>query len=110
MEEHLDRQKTWVNPKDKKLYSRELYYKPYYYLCKRYNNKFASYDYYVIMLDNKQDGKDIKKTYVDSYGRIKIDLFTIWNKTSLVYIEDKTNINIEVKEIQPDGVVYLLDI
>ena len=43
IDEKVDKQKTWVYPNKKCLFSRELKYYKYYYLAKRYDNNNTLY-------------------------------------------------------------------
>ena len=62
------------------------------------------------MLDDYPVDRKVSKSYVDSFGRLKINISAIWNETSLRYIKTKSNINIEHIEHTDDGDIYYLDI
>lgn len=106
--ENINRQKTWINVKNKVLISREIKYRQYYFIGKRYsgNENF----YFVIVLSNPPENKSYKKTVLDDYGRVKISLKSIWNSTSLKNLTDDCNISIEVHQEDDDGTAYYLDI
>lgn len=46
IDEKVDKQKTWVYPNKKCLFSRELKYYKYYYLAKRYDNNNDCTNYF----------------------------------------------------------------
>lgn len=110
VEPYLDRKKTWVCPVHKILYSREIVKRRYTLLSKRFNPKTSDTDFYIIMLDERPIDRKVSISYVDDFGRLKINISSIWNKTSLKHIKTKSNINIEHIEHTDDGDIYYLDI
>ena len=110
VEPTLNKQKTWVCPVHHILYSREIAKRRYALLTKRFNPKTNDTYYYIIMLDDYPVDRKVSKSYVDSFGRLKINISAIWNETSLRYIKTKSNINIEHIEHTDDGDIYYLDI
>lgn len=106
----IDKQKTWVDIDKKLLYSREITYRPYVLLSKRYNKELAEYEYFVIMLDEKPINKISANTNRDDYGRIKIRLMNVFIESSLATLEHSQNINIELVDHADDGDIYKLDI
>ena len=110
VEPTLNKQKTWVCPVHHILYSREIAKRRYALLSKRFNPKTNDTNYYIIMLDYYPVDRKVSKSYVDSFGRLKINISAIWNETSLRYIKTKSNINIEHTEHTDDGDIYYLDI
>ena len=48
--------------------------------------------------------------FLDDYGRIKISLSNIWNKTYLNELKSNCNIICELVESDKDGDVYLIDV
>lgn len=110
VEQNLDKTKTWVYPTKKILYSREMIFHKYYILAKRFSPVTKTTSYYIIFVDNKQEGKKCILTNVDEFGRIKLRINSIWNNTSLKHIKTNTNINIEHIEHTDDGDIYYLDI
>lgn len=110
IKEKIDKNKTWINIKKKTLLSREIKYRPYYTLLKRYNPKSNTNSYFIALLDGIVFDKKCKHTNKDDYGRIKINLSEIWNESWLSQLESDCNIMIEVEQNENDGDVYLLDI
>lgn len=110
VDEPLNKQKTWVCPKWKILYSREFKYHKYYTLTKKYSNVTRTTDYYIILLDAPVPDKQCYNTIIDDFGRIKIRVNSIWNETALRYIKEIKNINIEHIDSDKDGDIYYVDI
>lgn len=108
--EIIDKKKTWTNVSKKQILSRELKYKKYAYICKRYNNITNIYSYFIILLDEKPYDKTIVRTKRDNYGRIKINIGSIWNETSLSDLSKDINITIKLVDEDDDSIVYQLDI
>lgn len=108
--EKLDKTKTWVDINKKLLISREIKYKPYVSILKRYDFKTNSYSYFIALLNNPPVDKIFKKTIIDDYGRIKINLSNIWKETYLSQLESNCNIICELVENDKDGVIYLIDV
>ena len=106
----INKQGTWVDVHKKQLLSREIVFRPYVTISKRYNKENNDYEYYIIFLDDYPLNRPYAKTKLDSYGRIKIRLNGIWEESSLKYY--KHNINIELKAIEhtDDGDIYLLSL
>lgn len=108
--EKLDKTKTWVEVKRKLLLSREIKYRPYTCLLKRYNSRYNTYSYFIAVLDNPPEDKVYNHTKTDDYGRFKISLSDIWNKTYLSTLKSNCNINIELVENDEDSSIYSIDV
>lgn len=108
--EKIDKTKTWVDIRKKQLLSREIKYRPYTCLLKRYNTKYNTYSYFIAILDNPPADRNCKCTVLDDYGRIKISLSNIWNKTYLNELKSNCNIICELVESDKDGDVYSIDV
>lgn len=108
--EKINKTKTWIDVKKRLLLSREMKYRKWYVLSKRFNTKNNSYDYFIILLDNHPQDKVAFNTRFDDYGRIKILLHEMYNKTDLQYLTKDTNITIKHIEHEEDGDVYQLEI
>ena len=106
----IDKQKTWIDVNHYQLLSREIKYRPYITICKRYNKEENDYEYFVVLLDNIPPERDYSKTKFDEYGRIKINLKSIWKETILQNIEHNCNINISHIEHTDDGDIYKIDL
>lgn len=106
----LNKTKTWINVEKYQLLSREISYRRYVTISKRFNKDCQDYEYFVILLDNSPIDRDYSKTKLDDYGRIKISLKSIWKETMLNYYKQDVNINLELIEHTDDGDIYKLDI
>ena len=91
--EKLNKTKTWVDIHKKLLLSREIKYRPYTCLLKRYNIKNNTYSYFIALLDNPQANKTCKRT-----------------KTYLNELKSNCNIMCELVESDEDGDVYSIDV
>lgn len=106
----VDKTKTWIDVKKHLLLSREIKYRKWYVLSKRFNTKNNCYDYFVILLDNHPQDRVAFNTIHDDYGRIKIKLYNMYNESDLKYLTKDTNISINHIEHENDGDVYQLDL
>lgn len=108
--EKLDKTKTWVDIRKKLLLSREIKYRPYTCLLKRYNIKINTYSYFIAVLDSPPTDRNAKRTLIDNYGRFKLSLSDIWKKTYLNELKSNCNIVCELVESDEDGDVYSIDV
>lgn len=106
----IDKQKTWIDVEKRQLLSRQINYRPYVTISKRYNKSDNTYTYYIIMLDDIPTDRNHNRPKKDNYGRIKISLKSIWNESSLQYYETDKNVDIEQIEQADDGDIYQLNI
>lgn len=106
----INKRGTWVDIYKKLLLSREMKFRRYATISKRYNKETNTFDYFVILLDEQPQDRDYVKTNFDDYGRIKISLKSIWGESNLQYIEHNCNIEIEHVEQAEDGDIYLLSL
>lgn len=108
--ETIDKTKTWIDIKRKTLISRELSDRSYTCLMKRYNAKTNIVSYFIAMLDTPPKNRKYTITKKDDYGRIKINLSSIWRETYLNQLDSNCNIMIEHVETCGDGDIYSLDV
>lgn len=108
IKEKVDKTKTWVDIRKKTILSREIKYRPYVSLLKRYNTKCRVYEYYIALSLNRPLDKTSSKPLKDNYGRVKIRVGQIWTETSLNELDKDNNIDIEFVEQQEDGEIYRL--
>lgn len=107
--EKVDKQRTWINIKDKKLISREIKFRNYNTIIKRYNPQNYNYDYFIALSDNTFNTNVTSKTFVDNYGRIKISLIPIWGDEVIQSYTNDNNVNIIIDDIQEDGEIYKIE-
>ena len=104
----INRNATWIDPKYKRLYSREIKARNFFGFSKTFNADTNSYDLYLILTDtNTNDGSFVK--VIDRYQPLKIPLNRIWNDISL-YITETTNVTLKRVDEDSDCDIYLIDI
>lgn len=106
----VNKKRTWIDVNNKILYSREIEYHKYHSILKRYNPDEQCYNYYIALFDNKSDSDNAVYTNKDNYGRIKINLSSIWNKSNLSQLETDCNIVIDIDTKDVDGIIYKIDV
>ena len=106
--ERIDKQKTWLNVKNKLLLSREIKYRRYYFIGKRYYNNDNFY--FIITFDTPPENRQYHKLTMDDYGRVKIKLSSIWESTSLLDVTTDCNISLTKVEEDDDSSAYYIDI
>lgn len=104
----IDKKRTWIDVRKRALFTREIKFRKYYSLLKRFNIKTNNYDYFVAVYDTPIENKEHKYVKKDDYGRVKILLNSIWLDTDLIYLENNCNIDIKPVDYDDDGEVYLL--
>lgn len=108
--EKINKNKTWIDIHKKQLISRELINRPYNCILKRYDSKTNITSYFIAMLDNPPENRKCKHTITDDYGRIKINLSSIWKETYLPRLGCNCNIMCNLVESDDDGDVYSIDV
>lgn len=108
--EKLDKNKTWIDINRKTILSREIKYRKYTCILKQYNVKTNINSYFIAMLDNPPENIKYKFTIQDDYGRIKINISSIWNETYLCNLESNCNIMCNLVESENDGDIYSIDV
>lgn len=106
----IDKTKTWINVEKHLLISREIKFRKYYTLAKRFNPNTNNYEYFIILLDDKDNSRTYYNTKLDDYGRVKIRLNELYNNSDLKYLEQDCNINIKLIEHEVSANIYQLDI
>lgn len=104
----INRSATWIDPKYKKLYSREIKSRAFYGFAKNFNPNNNEYNYYLILTDNNTDDNTFVRV-IDRFKPLKIPLNRIWLDIS-VNITNATNINVINVEHSDDTDIYLIDI
>lgn len=106
----IDKRHTWIDVRKKQILSREIKFRPYYTITKRYNPQTEETNYFIILLDEEPYKRICYKTKVDDYGRIKLNVAPIWFETILSTLNKDVNIHIELSDTADDADVYKLDI
>lgn len=107
--EKVDKTKTWILSRTRQLLSREIKYRPYICLLKRYDSSSGINNFYLALLDNKDNTKTCKRTFVDNYGRLKINVSSVLAERGINTTKD-FNISIDVVESTNEYDVYYLSI
>lgn len=106
----INRTKTWVDPKYKKLYSREIENYSMFTILKRYNPKEKCTDYFLVVSktgDNEHRWDCVTTT---RSGIVKINLVNYWHLLPFQFNQKEFELIIEKVEEDETGVVYYLDI
>lgn len=106
----INKKATWIDIKKYQLLSREIKYRKYVTISKRFNKETSEYEYFIILLDDCPVNRSYAHTKQDDYGRIKINIISIWNDSSLRYYKNNSNVSIEHIEHTDDGDIYKLDV
>lgn len=107
----LDKHKTWFSPENNSIISREIPYRKYYTILKRYEPLLNNTIYFIATLDSSDDAKTIFTTRRDYYGRIYFKLTSdIIQNLGLCYITNSTNIDVSLVEHNIDGDIYKIDV
>lgn len=97
----IDKNKSWINVASKKLFSREIVYKKFAAIRKRYEPSISDDEYYLILCDNIPPGSYCR-VYVDDYGRIKIPMNSIWEEVIKTATNPKKDFSISIEYIESD--------
>lgn len=108
--EKLDKTKTWVDIRKKNIISREIKYRPFICLLKRYIAKANVTLYFVAMLNHPPKDRKYKSTLCDDYGRVKINISSIWKESYLSRLGSNSNIECKLVESDEDGDIYSIDV
>lgn len=107
---NVDRNKTWIDPVYKKLYSKEIPYYSVYTILKRFNPTEKRNDFFLVLTNKPDDVHSWYGVTQTRNGIIKINLNTIWNSLPIKDRKSIIGINIECKDSDEDGIIYYLDI
>lgn len=101
--------KTWIDDKYKKLYSKVIPYKVFFTLLRRYNTKDKVYDYYLLISD-KTDNAHVWDTAINNKTYVKYNIEPYWNILPTHKLRGVTEINIELVDSDDESQLYYLDI
>lgn len=101
--------KTWVDPRYKRLYSRELPDYKFYSFAKKYNPDNNVTDFYIILHNNIDTDLIIHPVIIDKRVT-KLYLKDIWNESPLRTITNIENIKLDIDDnTQDDCIIYKID-
>ena len=106
----INKKKSWLSVKTKQLFSREIKFKPYVTIGSKYHPDLKGYSYYLILLDEIPDDRSCSRVHIDNYGRVKISLKSIWDKTSLINYDKDANISVELVDYADNATIYQIDV
>ena len=110
VKEELDKHKTWYSPKFRRLYSREIKFRPFYKFLKRWNETIKRNDYFLAISMSNTDGR-FYRTERDNYGRLKVNIPKELIEDSILNsMTVDANVDVKLVDAQPDGEVYQLNI
>lgn len=104
----INKNKTWISVKYKRIFSREIKYRKYYTLLSKYSLRDKKDNYYLACSDNMFNNSKTECTQLDNFNRCRFNIGAIWNKANLNHIESDFNIDIKLVNKQTDGEIYLL--
>lgn len=110
VENKTDKGKTWVDIVNKRIVSREIKFRSYYTLLKRFNRYLGTDDYYLACSDELITDTKCRNTIRDNYGRLKFNVGSIWKDSTLKDLSNNDNVSIKLVDKQEDGEVYYLNI
>ena len=95
---------------NKKIYTKAVNFRKYFYLLKRYDTTTERYIYYIMLSDEEIKDREFVAhlTEKNRYGTVIISLFSIWNDLDIKYDEENVYVSL-VKEDKDDvGEIYKL--
>lgn len=104
----IDYTKSWIDPRYKTLYSRELKYYNFYSFACIYNSNLKHNEYYLILHNNINANIKFYPLLLKN-NIIKIKLKDIWNKMFYKVPTQEINIDLEVDDIQEDCIIYYMN-
>lgn len=103
--------RIWLN--NKKIYTKAVTFRKYYYLLKRYDSAIEAYTYYILLSDKHIEAFPMiaHETEKNRYGTVIISLYTIFNELPINNSKGE-NINISLSKEEDDntGEIYKLTI
>lgn len=105
----IDKNKTWVDPAYKKLYSKEMERYAMFTVLKRYNPKDRCFDYFLALSNTGDKEHHWDCVTLTRSGIVKINLARYWHLLPFTKCAE-FNVIIEEVEHDEDGIIYYLDI
>ena len=106
----INKNGTWLDSNKKLLLSREIVNRKYYTFVKRFDPTTNVTTYFIVLLDYKPNDAITFKTRKDDYGRLKINVGSIFYESGLSVLKDGSNINIIHTEHNDDGDIYQINV
>lgn len=102
----VDKSKSWVNIKERTIYSRDIKYRKYCAMVSRYDSSHRTTDYFIVMSTEPIDNTTNINHEIDDYGRTKIKLYSLYDKIGFNKFTKDSNITIIKVDTQRDGEIY----
>lgn len=95
---------------NKKLYTKAVNFRKYFYLLKRYDTSTERYIYYIMLCDTQITDREFVShvTEKNRYGTIIINLFSIWNDLNIEYDEENVYVSLVKEDKDDTGEIYKL--
>lgn len=100
---------TVVIKNRKSITSREITYRPYYILLKKFNPNTSTNQYFIAMLDEPDGIRKCSKTILDDYGRVRLYLNGQFNDIIHSSIIDDKYLKITKVESADNADIYLIE-
>ena len=107
----IDRQKTWVDVKRRRIYSREIHGN-YYNILSKINPISGEFDYFLAIFKDRPEASNIPVYCCsnDDFGRCTISLsLTNWNLLGFNYYKENTQISIKLVDSDETGSIYKIE-
>ena len=102
-----DKRKSWIDVRNKCLYTRETTYRKYVSFGKRFNADENKTSFFIILTDDAPIDRPSSKTIVTNNGCIKIGLKGIWDEAGLYKATTQyINVSLVSNSNADDGNVY----
>lgn len=107
----VDKQKTWINVYSKAIFSKEIRFRNYSSIGKRYDKELENTIYYIIVTDDKPVDRPSSKVLLGGNGSIKINVKDLFEEINFAkYNTNYVNIDIKHTEHSDDGDIYEMNI
>ena len=102
--------KTWIDKRYKKLYSKEIPRYSSYTILTRYNTRDKCNDIFLVVTNDPDDSHLWHSILQTKSGIVKINLASYWHILNMTTKPDEFEISIEKVDSDDNGAVYYLDI
>ena len=92
----------------KSIVSRDINYRPYYIILKKFHPETNHTNYFICMLDEPDSVRKCSKTLRDDYGRVKLYLDGLYNEIVSNVTIKNNYIEVDLEETSDNADIYLL--
>lgn len=102
--------RIWLH--NKKLYTKSIAFRKYFYFLKKYNNDIKRYIYYILVSDEDLSDKGLilHLTEQNRYGTVIINLFNIWNSLNINTNDENAFVNLTIDDKDDVSEIYKITI